>query len=83
LPTGRTSCGSRKGATILNEAHYTPSATGAASIGSDFEAIVDSPSVAAHTYKATIQRALGTGNATVGATTTAPITLTVEDCGGV
>lgn len=71
----------KEGATVLNEAHYNPAGTGVASIAADFEAIVSSPTAASHTYKATIQRSSGTGNATVSATATAPITLTVEDVG--
>lgn len=74
----------KEGATVLNESNYLAVATAAAATGGcDFEAIVTSPTAAAHTYKVTIQRAIGSGNATVTASATAPMTLTVEDAGKV
>lgn len=73
----------KEGATVLAEAHYNPDDTGAVSIGTDFTAWVSSPTAVAHTYKATIVRAIGTGTASVSATATAPITLAVEDVGNV
>jgi hypothetical protein len=73
----------KEGSTTLKDASYLPSNTGVASIGSDFEAIVSSPTAASHTYKVTIVRAGGTGTASVSATATAAITFYVEDCGKV
>ena len=70
----------KEGATVLNDLNWVPFATAITHVP-DFEAIVDSPTAASHTYKVTITRATGTGTATVGATATAPITLTVEDAG--
>jgi hypothetical protein len=51
--------------------------------GFDIEAIVDSPTAAAHTYKVTITRTAGTGTVSVAATATSPILITVEDAGGI
>jgi len=75
----------KEGSTVLEEVHIVPfgTGTGAHSGPGTFSAIVDSPSVASHTYKATMQRAGGTGTLTASATATAPITLTVEDIGGI
>lgn len=72
----------KEGSTVLGESNYASVTTSvAASGGCDFSVIVDSPSAASHTYKVTIQRAIGTGSATVQATSTAPMTLTIEDVG--
>ncbi len=74
----------KEGATVLNDSYYvatTGSTTEAKA--SDFQAIVDSPSVGSHTYSVTIQRIAGTGVATVRGTATAPQLLNVEDIGAV
>lgn len=74
----------KEGATVLNESLFLGVVTsGVATGGCDFEAFVSSPTAASHTYKVTIQRALGAGTATVSATATAPMTLAVEDVGSV
>lgn len=73
----------KEGATELNASRNVTIVTGVsiASGGCDFEAIVDSPTLVAHTYKVTIARNTGTGTATVGAAATTPMTLTLEDIG--
>jgi len=71
----------KEGSTVLNETHFVTYTSPATINGVDFEAIVDSPSTASHTYKVTIQRSTGTGTATVSATSTAPILFYVEDAG--
>jgi len=75
----------KEGATVLAESIVVSFGTGTGGTGgaSTFEAIVNSPSAASHTYKATIQRSGGAGTATVSATATAPITLEVADAGEV
>src|SRR5262249_18812829 len=68
----------KEGATELNGAQFL--ANNSTDVwGAGLQAIVDSPSAASHTYKVTIQRQVGTGTATVDASSTDPITLTVED----
>ena len=73
----------KEGGTTLGESNYKDlmSSNTAVATGGDFEAIVDSPSVAAHTYKVTIQRQVGTGNATIAGSSTGPILFYVEDVG--
>ena len=75
----------KEGATILQEAHVVTFGTGTGAHGGagTFEAVVSSPTAAAHTYKATVQRVGGTGTLTLTATATAPITLEVADAGEV
>ncbi len=74
----------KEGATVLNESNYLGVVTTAAATGGcDFEHILSSPTAASHTYKVTIQRAIGSGTASVSATATAPLTFTVEDVGKV
>jgi hypothetical protein len=73
----------KEGSTTLSEAHHQPAATGNTSGACDFSAFVDSPTVAAHTYKVTIVRNAGSGTASVSATATAPMTFAVEDVGAV
>ena len=72
----------KEGATVLSEYILTSNATNVAQ-GFSLEAIVDSPTAASHTYKASVTRALGTGTGTVEATASAPFTITVEDVGQV
>lgn len=45
------------------------------------EALVSAPSTGSHTYKATIQRATGTGSMTLGGSATRPMVFVVEDVG--
>jgi hypothetical protein len=72
----------KEGATTLAESAFSPVVTaGAATGGCDFFALLDSPTAAAHTYKVTIQRAVGSGTATVKASATGPALLVVEDVG--
>lgn len=71
----------KEGATVLGGTVYTPPGTSVTGIGHHAFAIVDSPTVASHTYKVTIQRISGTGTATVSATATEPIQFIVEDVG--
>lgn len=73
----------KEGATILAESHSINPTTSVDGGVFPVIAYVDSPSQTGHVYKATIQRTSGTGTATVSATTTGPITLVVEDCGGI
>lgn len=71
----------KEGATTLQEQVIIITTASLTNTGTDCHAIVDAPSVASHTYKATIQRTSGTGTVSVAATAGGPITLTVEDCG--
>lgn len=72
----------KEGATVLGESNYLAVVTGAAATGGcDFSVTVDSPTAAAHTYKVSIQRAVGSGAATIQGSATGPMTLTVEDAG--
>lgn len=73
----------KEGGTTLDEHVYTFAVVTITNTGVDFSTVVSSPTLAAHTYKVTIQRTSGAGVATVNATATGPITLTVEDVGGV
>jgi hypothetical protein len=73
----------KEGATILSESVYTAPGTGDNAVGSDFEAYVDSPTAASHTYKLTAQRFNGTGTLTVRASANGPMKLAVEDVGQV
>lgn len=73
----------KEGSTILVETVFTAPGTSDTAIGSDFEAIVDSPTAASHTYKVTIQRFNGTGVGIVRATANGPMKLTVEDVGAI
>lgn len=69
----------REGATLLGQTIINfPSGT--TSVPCFCEAVVDSPTAASHTYKATVQRTVGTGTATVNGTTQ-PSLLLVEDVG--
>src|SRR5262249_381670 len=72
----------KEGATVLQEENYLVPGT-SQQLAIDFEAIVDSPTAASHTYKVTIQPASGTGTATVGGRAAGPITITVQDVGQV
>src|SRR5260370_26224374 len=69
----------KEGATVLNESQYVASTGATTGIASDFQAIVDSPSVCSHTYSVTITRTGGTGVGTVRGTAAAPQLLNVED----
>ncbi len=72
----------KEGATVLNDFAWNPIVGGGSTtFGLRFEAIVDSPTVASHTYSCTIVRSTGTGTATLTATATAPILFYVEDAG--
>lgn len=71
----------KEGSTTLQEAHVVTTAASGTFPGLDFEAIVDSPTAASHTYKATVQRAIGSGTLTISGTSTAPIIIYVEDAG--
>lgn len=75
----------KEGSTILEEILVVAFGTGAGACSgaNNFEAIVSSPTAAAHTYKATVQRTGGTGTLTIGATADGKITLEVEDIGEV
>lgn len=65
--------------------HCFAYAAATSAMGCDFEAIVDSPTAASHTYKVTIVRVSGTGTATVLAASSpnSPMHITVEDIGAI
>jgi hypothetical protein len=72
----------KEGSTTLGESNYLATATAVAATGGcDFSAFVDSPSAGSHTYKVTIQRAIGSGSATVQGLPAAPMYIAVEDVG--
>jgi hypothetical protein len=73
----------KEGATILSESVYTAPGTGDNAVGSDFEAYVDSPTAASHTYKVTLQRFNGTGTCSVRASASGPMKIVIEDVGQV
>ncbi len=71
----------QEGATVLSDMHIVTTSTTGTFGGVDFDALVDSPTAAAHTYKVTVTRAIGSGTITLSGTATGPITFTVEDAG--
>lgn len=73
----------KEGSTTLQEYVAIFGTASLTNNGIDFHAIVDAPTVAAHTYKVTIARTSGAGVINVSATSTGPITLTVEDVGSI
>lgn len=71
----------REGSTLLNAQAKKIETTGTGQQGGTMIHWIASPSAAAHTYKMSLQRASGTGTATVEADPTYPIQILVEDCG--
>jgi len=69
----------REGSTKLNEQNKKVETTGTGQQGGTMTHYIASPSAASHTYKMSIQRASGTGTATVEADATFPIQVLVED----
>jgi len=69
----------REGSTQLNSNNEKIQSTGTGQNGGVVEALVASPSAAAHTYNGSIQRASGTGTGTVNGSSTFAILITVED----
>lgn len=73
----------KEGATILHESNWQTTLAVNGVGGGNIVAIVDSPTAASHTYKATITRVSGTGTATIEQVAGAPIVILVEDIGQV
>jgi hypothetical protein len=71
----------QEGATVLANFRVRIDDTGFGHEGNTYSVPVSSPTAAAHTYKATITRANGTGTGTINATATEPIFFEVEDVG--
>jgi hypothetical protein len=72
----------QEGATIFGESNYSAAVLAASATGGcDFAAYLDSPSAASHTYKVTIQRAIGSGAATAQASANGPMYIAIEDVG--
>ena len=72
----------KEGATTFAEALININNSGTSGgDGKAYFALVPNATAASHTYKATIQRATGTGTATVSASATGPLSICVEDAG--
>lgn len=72
----------REGLTELNRQQLRVDATGVGNPGGMVQAI-ETPSAGSHTYKLSALRLGGTGNATFTAATNRPLSILVEDIGGV
>ncbi|HEV8653266.1 MAG TPA: hypothetical protein VG276_28705 [Actinomycetes bacterium] len=70
----------KEGATVLMESTQAPSGA-LGQLGGTMVRHLPSPTAASHTYKATIQRAAGTGTVSVQGNANYPIQLIVEDGG--
>jgi len=72
----------KESGTVLQDLNYTTLAgSSVTTTGVDFEHIISSPTVAAHTYTLVVARATGTGTLTILGTATAPMFFYVEDAG--